>query len=99
MTTAAARKPISTTDTEIRPSGSREADTIRSPVGALTVDVEDYFQVEAFKGVIDRNTWETMPPRVEANTQRLLDLFSKAGVKGTFFVLGWIAERFPDVVQ
>jgi polysaccharide deacetylase family protein (PEP-CTERM system associated) len=79
-----------------RPTASRAA---QAPAGALTVDVEDYFQVEAFKGVIDRNRWESMPVRVEENTQRLLDLFAEAGVSGTFFVLGWVAERFPGLAR
>lgn len=99
MTTTAARKPSRMADAEMPPAGIAMADGARRAVGALTVDVEDYFQVEAFKGVIDRTAWERMPPRVEANTQRLIDLFAKAGAKGTFFVLGWVAERFPQVVR
>ena len=65
---------------------------------ALTVDVEDYFQVSAFDGVVARDTWHERPSRVEANTRRLLDLFDNAGARATFFVLGWIAERFPGLV-
>jgi polysaccharide deacetylase family protein (PEP-CTERM system associated) len=66
---------------------------------ALTVDVEDYFQVEAFAGIIDRGEWEAFPRRVVRNTERLLDLFAEAGVSGTFFTLGWVAERHPELVR
>lgn len=66
---------------------------------ALTVDVEDYFQVQAFAGVIPRADWETWPRRVEANTARLLDLFGQAGVRATFFTLGWVAERHPGLIR
>ena len=66
---------------------------------ALSVDVEDWFQVGAFEKVIARDAWETLPRRVEANTGRVLDLFARAGVKATFFTLGWIAERHPALVR
>ncbi|MCS6920505.1 MAG: DUF3473 domain-containing protein [Elioraea sp.] len=66
---------------------------------ALTVDVEDWFQVQAFAEVIPRSLWETLPRRVVANTDRLLDLFAEAGVRATFFVLGWVGERHPDLVR
>lgn len=66
---------------------------------AMTVDVEDYFQVQAFASVIDRAAWETMPCRVEANMDRILQQFDRAGVTATFFTLGWIAERYPAVVR
>jgi polysaccharide deacetylase family protein (PEP-CTERM system associated) len=65
----------------------------------MTVDVEDWFQVQAFAGVIDRASWETMPRRVVANTDRFLDMFAGAGVRATFFVLGWVADRHPDLVR
>jgi len=82
-------------------SGRQAAKTTTAPhiVNAMTIDVEDYFQVEAFKGVITRSNWETTPMRVEANTDLLLQLLSDAGVSATFFVLGWVAERLPAVVQ
>ena len=70
-----------------------------SPVGAMTVDVEDYFQVQAFARVIDPSTWDSIPCRVEANMGRVLEQFARAGVHGTFFTLGWIAERHPSVVR
>ncbi|MCP4408247.1 MAG: polysaccharide deacetylase family protein, partial [Gammaproteobacteria bacterium] len=66
---------------------------------ALTVDVEDYFQVSAFASTIRRDDWENHPPRVEPNTHRILDLFSKYRISATFFVLGWVAERFPQLVR
>ncbi len=66
---------------------------------ALSFDVEDYFQVSAFEKMIDRNDWESLEHRVEANTERLLSILSDSGVKATFFVLGWVAERYPRVVR
>jgi polysaccharide deacetylase family protein (PEP-CTERM system associated) len=66
---------------------------------ALSVDVEDWFQVGAFEDVIARDSWESLPGRVEANTDRVLDLFDQAGVKATFFTLGWVAERHPGLVR
>jgi polysaccharide deacetylase family protein (PEP-CTERM system associated) len=65
----------------------------------MTVDVEDFFQVQAFAECIDRNAWERFPRRVEANTDKVLGLFADAGVSATFFVLGWVAERHPELVQ
>ena len=66
---------------------------------ALTVDLEEYFQVAAFAGVIDPGDWERYPPRAGECTRRILDLFDRYGVRGTFFVLGWVAEREPAVVR
>ena len=66
---------------------------------ALTIDVEDYFQVQAMAGVVSRDQWDTLPRRVEASTGRLLDLFAGAGVHGTFFTLGWVADRHPALVR
>ena len=68
-------------------------------VNALTVDVEDYFQVAAFETNIRRDQWASIPCRVEDNTNRVLDLFAEQGAKGTFFVLGWVAERHPRLVR
>ena len=65
----------------------------------LSVDVEDYFQVEAFADQVPRSTWQQWPSRVVANTQRLLDLFDAHAAKGTFFFLGWVAQRFPQLVR
>jgi polysaccharide deacetylase family protein (PEP-CTERM system associated) len=70
-----------------------------APVNALSVDVEDYFQVQAFAGTIARDTWTALPSRVERNTERVLALFESAGVRATFFTLGWVAERHPALVR
>jgi polysaccharide deacetylase family protein (PEP-CTERM system associated) len=66
---------------------------------AMTVDVEDYFQVSAFENNISRNDWDRLPRRVEYNTRRILDLFAQHGVQATFFTLGWVAERCPDLIK
>ena len=66
---------------------------------AMTIDVEDYFHVSVFDGVIPRSDWVRLESRVCANTSRLLDIFAEHGVRGTFFVLGWVAERYPDLVR
>jgi polysaccharide deacetylase family protein (PEP-CTERM system associated) len=68
------------------------------PLNALTVDVEDYFHVEAFSSRVDRSSWDDFPPRVEENTSRLLDLFDRHGARGTFFILGWVARKQPRLV-
>ena len=68
-------------------------------VNALTIDVEDYFQVSAFAPYIRRSEWESMPCRVEQNIDRILALLSDTDVKATFFTLGWIAERYPELVR
>ncbi len=68
-------------------------------MNAMTVDVEDYFQVQAFASVINRAEWDTIPCRVEANMDRILQQFDRAGVTATFFTLGWIADRYPAVVR
>ncbi|HEV7660737.1 MAG TPA: XrtA system polysaccharide deacetylase [Allosphingosinicella sp.] len=66
---------------------------------ALSVDVEDWFQVGAFEKVIARSAWETIPGRVERNTDHVLALFDGAGVKATFFTLGWVAARHPALIR
>ncbi len=68
-------------------------------VNALTVDVEDYFQVSAFAAHIPRSTWDSQPCRVEANIDRILGLLAESKVSATFFTLGWIAERYPALVR
>lgn len=65
----------------------------------LSVDVEDYFQVEAFADDVDTATWETWPSRVEANTNRILDIFARYQVNATFFFVGWVADHFPQLVR
>lgn len=66
---------------------------------AMTVDVEEYFQVEALRGLIAERDWDRMESRVERSTERVLELFDRHGVKGTFFTLGWVAERHPALVR
>lgn len=66
---------------------------------ALTIDVEDYFQVQAFADVVAPGDWESYPLRVEHNTLRLLELLGRHGVRATFFVLGWVAERCPTLIK
>lgn len=76
-----------------------DASAPHQAINAMTVDVEDFFQVQAFATCIDRATWDRIPCRVEANMDRILGQFDRAGIKGTFFTLGWIAERHPGVVR
>ena len=66
---------------------------------ALTVDVEDYFHVSAFENAIDKADWNNLELRVEANTYRLLELFEQKQAKCTFFTLGWVAERCPNLIK
>ena len=68
-------------------------------INAMTVDVEDYFQVSAFEGHIRREDWDRLPCRVEANVDRILGLFDEKSVKATFFTLGWMAQRYPAMVK
>ena len=68
-------------------------------VNAMTVDVEDYFQVAAFEKCIARADWHRWPQRVERNTRRALELLDQHGVKATFFALGWVAERYPALMR
>ena len=65
----------------------------------LSVDVEDWFQVGAFERTIDRADWPTLECRVEANCDAVLQMFAEAGVHGTFFTLGWVAERYPALIR
>lgn len=66
---------------------------------AMTVDVEDFFQVSAFESIISRNDWEQIPWRVGDSTNRVLDIFGEHQIKATFFTLGWVAERFPELIR
>lgn len=68
-------------------------------LNALTVDVEDYFQVSGFAASIPMSHWDAMESRVCRNTERLLHLFDESGTRATFFMLGWVAERFPSLVK
>ena len=66
---------------------------------AMTIDVEDYFQVSAFAPHIPRDQWDNLPCRVERNVMRILDLLDAHSAKATFFTLGWVAERYPHLVR
>lgn len=68
-------------------------------VNAMSVDVEDYYQVSAFAGSIDRKAWADLPSRVEDNTRRCLDLFERHAARATFFTLGIVAERYPSLMR
>jgi polysaccharide deacetylase family protein (PEP-CTERM system associated) len=82
------RRAIATTPPEALPM-----------LNALSVDVEDWFQVGAFETVIDRGDWDGLESRIERNGAAVLDLFDRAGVKATFFTLGWVAEHFPALIR
>jgi polysaccharide deacetylase family protein (PEP-CTERM system associated) len=79
------------------PAAVRELDSM-SLRNAMTVDVEDYFQVSAFEAHVDKANWQDWPSRVEDNTLRILDLFAMHRIRGTFFILGWVAERYPNLI-
>jgi len=68
-------------------------------LNALSCDVEDWFQVGAFETVIAKSDWDSLEQRVERNADAVLALFEEAGVKGTFFTLGWVAERYPGLIR
>lgn len=72
---------------------------MKSIRNALTIDVEDYFQVAALAEAVRRDDWDSMEYRVEANTDRLLDLLDRYNTRATFFTLGWVAERSPELVR
>jgi polysaccharide deacetylase family protein (PEP-CTERM system associated) len=69
------------------------------PVNVMSVDVEEHFHVAAFDGHFPRDEWANQPSRVEANTSLLVEMFAAHGVSATFFVLGWVAERYPSLVR
>jgi polysaccharide deacetylase family protein (PEP-CTERM system associated) len=68
-------------------------------LNVLSVDVEDYFHVEAFASHIRYEQWDSFTPRVDRNVKRVLELFARHGARGTFFILGWVATKFPRLVQ
>lgn len=70
-----------------------------SRVNIMSVDVEDYFQVESFANVVNCADWDSYTCRVDSNTRRLLDLFEECHVQATFFILGWVADRYPHLVR
>lgn len=75
------------------------AQTHEGSTHALSVDLEEYFQVSNFERVLSRSDWEGLPRRVEAQANRLLDRFDETGSRATFFVLGWVAEREPRLIR
>jgi polysaccharide deacetylase family protein (PEP-CTERM system associated) len=84
----------------LAPSKYALADAVSSPVlNAMTIDVEDYFHVSAFASSVSPATWPSLESRVVRNTERLLELLDECDVTATFFVLGWVAERYPGLVR
>jgi len=77
----------------------RVGDRRAAVLNALTVDVEDYYHVSGFEGCVDRARWGEFESRIEASTGRILNALARAGVRATFFVLGWVAEHRPAVVR
>lgn len=86
---------------QLRSEGKTAGDKHRSPMqqNGLSVDVEDYFHAEAITQHIGRSSWSSMNSRVVQNTHLVLDLLSQYNVRATFFILGWVAERFPQLVR
>lgn len=72
---------------------------MNQPVNAMSIDVEDYFQVAAFAPYIERSNWDSMECRVERNVGQILDLLQKRQTQATFFTLGWVAERYPALIR
>ncbi|MGN6593106.1 MAG: XrtA system polysaccharide deacetylase [Terriglobales bacterium] len=75
------------------------AAAVPSPAIAISIDLEEYFQVEVMHGVVERAQWEQMPARAEAATDRLLAVLAEAGAQATFFAVGWLAERQPQLLR
>ena len=84
---------------DARPESFATAGKADALLNAMSVDIEDWFQVGAFETVIDRSDWDQLEHRVERNTEAVLVLFNDAGIKATFFILGWVAERYPLLMQ
>ncbi|WP_417594311.1 XrtA system polysaccharide deacetylase [Parasphingorhabdus sp.] len=84
---------------DARPESFATAGKADALLNAMSVDIEDWFQVGAFETVIDRADWDTLEQRVERNTEAVLALFDEAGIKATFFILGWVAERYPALME
>lgn len=78
---------------------STQRPNVSPTVNALTIDVEDYFQVSAFEKHIAFDDWDSIEPRVARNVERILELLEQRNVKATFFVLGWVAKRFPALLR
>mgnify|MGYP003626202986 FL=1 len=84
---------------DARPESFATAGKADALLNAMSVDIEDWFQVGAFETVIDRADWDQLEQRVERNTDAVLGLFAELGIKATFFILGWVAERYPVLMQ
>ncbi len=84
---------------DARPETFATAGKADALLNAMSVDIEDWFQVGAFETVIDHADWDQLEHRVERNTKAVLALFDEAGIKATFFILGWVAERYPALMQ
>ena len=84
---------ISPTWRSVRLDGTRQV------FNALTIDVEDYYHVEAFQAVIRREDWHRYEPRIYRNTMKILELLARHGIQATFFILGWVAEQTPGIVK
>ena len=80
-------------------SGRATSDRATSPAHIFSVDVEDYFQVSAFESIVPVTSWDQYPSRVDRNTRRLLEMLGRHDATATFFTLGWVADRFPDLVR
>jgi len=72
---------------------------VNAPLNAFTVDLEEWFHVCGVGGALDSTHWDRLPSRVEVTTHILLEALARAGVRATFFVVGWIAERYPRLVE
>jgi polysaccharide deacetylase family protein (PEP-CTERM system associated) len=89
-----------TTSLRLHWQRQRTAPTPPRPLlNALTIDVEDYYHVSGFDHCVPRRQWDDLPARVGDSTRRILDRLAEAGVRGTFFILGWVAERQPALVR
>jgi polysaccharide deacetylase family protein (PEP-CTERM system associated) len=82
-----------------RESRTGMAITRTSVTNVMTIDVEDYFQVSAFESAVPKEHWDRFESRVVGNTERVLAILGETGVRATFFVLGWTAERYPELVE
>ena len=96
--TTGCRQALQASESAVGDLPSTPADKFK-PTNAFTVDVEDYFHTEAMASVVSRQAWEHMPSRVQDSTRRLFELLGNHNVRGTFFFLGWVAERFPSLVR
>ena len=97
---AASERATASASTRAGVAAEPPADTAAdSPLNALSVDVEDYYQVTAFEGFVSRRDWSGFSPRVDRNTRRLLDLLERLGARATFFTLGWVAAHSPDLIR